>query len=176
LPLNPIKNKKRTNSRSKDFEGDDRNTLESALKHAFRLLGYRDRSEKEMFEKLMQKGFSAEVAGNAVAYFKERDFINDRRFAGILKKDAVERKYLGRRGTRAYMINKGISGDIADEILGDEDNYLDTARNFVEKKLKGLKKCDEETIRRRLWGMLARRGFSYGTINRTLKSFDLKEE
>lgn len=176
MSLNLIKSKKQTNSRSKGFEADDKNALESALKHAFRLLGYRDRSEKEMFEKLMQKGFSAEVAGNAVAYLKGRDFINDGRFARILKKAAVERKHLGRRGTRAYLINKGISGDIADEILGDEGDYLDTAKNFIEKKLKSMGKCDEDTIRRRLWGMLARRGFSYGIINKALKSSGLKEE
>ncbi len=176
MPLNLIKSKKQTNSRSKGFEADDKNALESALKHAFRLLGYRDRSEKEMLEKLMKKGFSAEVAGNAVVYLKNRGFIDDRRFAWILKKAAAERKHLGRSGTRAYLINKGVSGDIVDEILGDEDNYLDTARNLIEKKLRGLKSCDEETIKRRLWGMLARRGFSYGTINKALKFFDLKEE
>ncbi|MBI5213965.1 MAG: regulatory protein RecX [Nitrospirae bacterium] len=174
--MNLIKSKKQTNSRSKGFEADDKNALESALKNAFRLLGYRDRSEKEMLEKLMQKGFSAEVAGNAVAYLKNRGFIDDRRFAGILKKTAAERKHLGRSGTLAYLINKGISGDIADEILGDEDDYLDTARNLIEKKMRSLKSCDGETIKRRLWGMLARRGFSYGTINKALKSFDLKEE
>lgn len=176
MPLNLIKRKRQTNSRSKDFEADDKNGLESALKRAFRLLGYRDRSEKEMYEKLMKKGFSAEVAWNAVAYLKDRGFIDDRKFAGILKKDAIERKHLGRRGTRAYLINKGISGDIADEILGDEDNYLDTAKNLVEKKLRSLKACDKETTKRRLWGMLARRGFSYGIINKALKSFGLKEE
>lgn len=166
------KTKAAANSRLKDFE----NNRENALKYAFRLLGYRDRSEKAMLEKLIQKGFSEKVAEETVIYLKDKGFIDDRRFAGILKTDAIERKYLGRRGTRAYLINKSISGDIADEILGDEDNYLDTAKNLVEKKLRSLKAYDEETIKRRLWGMLARRGFSYGTINKALKSFDLKEE
>lgn len=160
------------NSRSKDFEDN----IQNALRHAFRLLGYRDRSEKEMYEKLARKGFSENIAEEAVTYLKDKGFIDDRRFAEILKKDAVERKRLGKRGTRHYLINKGIADDIVDDVLGNDDDYLDAAKSLVERKLRNVKDYDEETIKRRLWGMLSRRGFSYDTINKVLKSYDLKEE
>lgn len=152
------------NSRSRDFEDSRGN----ALKYAFRLLGYRDRSEKEMYEKLIRKGFSEKVALEAVGYLNDKGFIDDRRFAEILRKDAVERKHLGKRGTRSYLMNKGIAVDIAEDILGDDGDYLDAAKSFVEKKLRNMKVYDEETIKRRLWGMLSRRGFSYDTIKKVL--------
>lgn len=160
------------NSRSRDFE----DSCGNALKYAFRLLGYRDRSEKEMYEKLARKGFSENIAEEAVTYLKDKGFIDDRRFAEILKKDAVERKRLGKRGTRHYLINKGIADDIINAVLGNDDDYLDAAKSFIEKKMRNMKNIDEDALKRRLWGMLARRGFSYDTINKVLKSFDLKEE
>lgn len=155
------------NSRSRDFEDSRGN----ALKYAFRLLGYRDRSEKEMYEKLIRKGFSEKVALEAVGYLNDKGFIDDRRFAEILRKDAVERKHLGKRGTRSYLMNKGIAVDIAEDILGNDGDYLDAAKSFVEKKLRNMKVYDEEIIKRRLWGMLSRRGFSYDIIDRVLKSY-----
>ena len=115
------------NSRSRDFEDSRGN----ALKYAFRLLGYRDRSEKEMYEKLIRKGFSEKVALEAVGYLNDKGFIDDRRFAEILRKDAVERKHLGKRGTRHYLISKGIADDIADDVLGEDDDYLDAAKSLV---------------------------------------------
>ena len=160
------------NSRSRDFEDSRGN----ALKYAFRLLGYRDRSEKEMYEKLIRKGFSEKVALEAVGYLNDKGFIDDRRFAEILKRDAVDRKHLGKRGARNYLINRGIAGDIVDDVLGDDGDYLDAAKRLVERKLRNMKDYDSEKIKRRLWGMLSRRGFSYDTIKKVLQSFDFKEE
>jgi regulatory protein len=163
------KTKTAANSRSRDFEDSRGN----ALKYAFRLLGYRDRSENEMYERLIRKGFSEKIALDIVDYMKEKGFIDDRRFAEILRKDAVDRRYLGKRGTRHYLINKGIADDIVDDVLGEDDDYLDAAKSFVEKKLRNMKNIDEDALKRKLWGMLSRRGFSYDTIKKVLESFEL---
>lgn len=148
----------------------------NALRHAFRLLGYKDRSENEMYERLIKKGFSGKVAEEVVAYLRDRGFIDDRRFAETLKKNAVDKKYLGKRGTRNYLMSKGIPSVIADEILGSEDDYLDAAKMLVEKKIRNMKNIDEDAIKRRLWGMLLRKGFSVDTVKKVVKSLDLKEE
>lgn len=161
------KTKAAANSRSRDFEDSRGN----ALKYAFRLLDYRDRSEKEIYEKLISKGFSERVALEAVDYLKDKGFIDDRRFAEILRKDAVSRKHLGKRGTRSYLMNKGIAIDIVEDILGDDGDYLDAAKSFVEKKLKNMKNMkniDEDALKGKLWGMLSRRGFSYDIIKKVL--------
>ncbi|MEF9426766.1 MAG: RecX family transcriptional regulator [Candidatus Mariimomonas ferrooxydans] len=51
----------------------------------------------------------------------------------------------------------------------------DAALKIVEKKLKALKKYPENIIRRRLWGMLKRRGFSSDTINMAVRSVSNKK-
>lgn len=156
----------------KVFEDSKKN----ALQYAFRLLGYRDRSEKEVREKLAGKGFSEGVAEEALAYMKDQGFIDDKRVAGVFRRSVVEYRHLGRNGVRAYLIKKGIDADIAEEAAGNEDEYLDAAKKLIQKKLKNMKGCDSETVKRRLWGLLARRGFSGNTIYDLLKSYDLKEE
>lgn len=168
--------KKPAVSRSKDFDGSCENNRENALKYAFKLLGYRDRSEKELSEKLTLKGFSEKAAGEAVAYLKERKFIDDERLAERLKTDAVERRHLGARGVRSYLIKRGIPREIIDRLSGEEADYADSAKELVEKKLRYMKASDPETVKRRLWGLLARKGFSYDTINKVMKNLNIKEE
>lgn len=148
---------------------------EDALKYAYRLLGYRDRSEKELSEKLALKGFSGNVAEQAVAHLKDKGFIDDRKLAAALKRNAVDRKYLSMAGTRVYLVKKGIPDEIVNEVLSEETDYTNTAVRLIEKKVKYLK-GDDLDIKRKLWGMLSRRGFPYDTIRKALTSFDLKEE
>lgn len=155
---------------------DSEDSAGSALKYVYKLLSYRDRSEKEVREKLIRKGFTGKVVEDTLTYFKENRFIDDRKFAEALKKDAAENKFLSRIGTRDYMIKKGIPADIADESLNPDDAYMDTAQRLVEKKLRHMKGLDEQTIKKRLWGLLSRRGFSYDIAYKILRSFDLREE
>ena len=155
---------------------DTEDSAGSALKYVYRLLSYRDRSEKEVREKLVRKGFEGKVVEDTLNYFKESRFIDDRRFAESLKRDAAENKFLSRIGTRDYMMKKGVPADIADELLTPDDDYMDTAKKLVEKKLRHMKGLDDQTIKKRLWGLLSRRGFSYDIAYKILRSFDLKEE
>lgn len=156
----------------KDLE----DTAGRALKYAFKLLGYRDRSRKEMFDKLALKGFSKNTAEETVAFLKERGFIDDNRLAAILKKDAVERRHLGKKGLRSFLLKRGIAREVIDAISVDEDEYIYSAKRLAEKKLKHLKNYNEETVKRKLWGMLERRGYSSDNIKTVMKFFNLKED
>ncbi|MCL4491410.1 MAG: recombination regulator RecX [Nitrospirae bacterium] len=150
--------------------------LKSALKYAFKLLGYRDRSRKELYDRLVRKGFSQGVAEETVSYLEDRGFVDDAKLAEGLKRDAVERRHFGKRGVKACLVKRGISGDTADAVAGAEEEYTGTAQRLVEKRLRLLKGCGEETVKRRLWGLLARRGFSPDTIKTVMRSINLKEE
>ncbi|MDI6801784.1 MAG: regulatory protein RecX [Thermodesulfovibrionales bacterium] len=151
-------------------------SLSGVLKYAFKLLGCRDRSEKELGERLKQKGFSEDIAREAVAYLKDRGFIDDRRFAEILKRAAVERKYLGSKGIKKYLMSRGIPSEIIADISEGDDFDFDTAKRLAEKKLRHMKGIDANDVRKRLWGALYRKGFQSNIINRVIKSCNLKEE
>ena len=58
-----------------------KDTVPEAKNYIYRLLKIRFRSEREVRDKLRQKGFSEPTADEAVGYFKGIDLINDRLFA-----------------------------------------------------------------------------------------------
>ncbi len=58
-------------------------TVAAALRSAYYLLRYRDRSEREMRERLARKGYSEPVVDATVLQLKEAGFLDDLRLAGI---------------------------------------------------------------------------------------------
>jgi regulatory protein len=150
------------------------NSREDALKYALKLLSFRDRSEKEIYERLIQKGFSKSTTENIILYLKEKDFLNDSRLAETLKKSAFERKFLGKSGLKRYLINRGIPNTVIESTIGQEDDYLETALNFISKRSKNIRNIDDNT-RQRLMGSLIRRGFSYEIVKRAFKIYFSEE-
>lgn len=141
-----------------------------ALQYAFLLLRYRDRSEREIIERLNKKGFTEEAGIKAANYLKDRGFINDARYAESLKRIAIEQKHLGRRGVVHYLLSKGISDEIVEGISGDDEEYFDTAEKLVARKMRQLKGLDDSVIKRRLWGALLRKGYSSDIIKKVLRT------
>lgn len=144
--------------------------IEKALNYAYRLLGYRDRSSEEMHQRLIKKGFSEKIALDAVNYLKDKGFIDDEMLARRLHRDAIDRKLLGKAGVRNYLLKRGISPRILESLSDNDEEYLEAAKRLIDKRLRRLKGIDAEAVRRRLYGMLLRRGFSYEVINKAIKS------
>lgn len=149
-----------------------------AKNYALRLLSYRSRSRKEMFEKLRRKGFDSRQIKSAVESLENAGLIKDEALAKELFRNAAERKYLGRKGIEMFLSGRGIQREIIDEtmLIHTKEMEKDSARKIVEKKLKALKKYPGNIIRRRLWGMLEFRGFSADIINMTVKAVSNKKD
>lgn len=147
--------------------------LKDALRYAIRLLSYRDRSEGEILLKLIEKGFSEEVANDVICCLKEKGFLDDLKLAETLKRGAIERKFLGRIGFKEYLISRGIPDDIIDFVIGKDEDYLDGAINFISKKLKGNKRVDKD-MKEKLFRGLLRRGFSFEIINKAFKIYKME--
>lgn len=154
----------------------------SALHYAYRLLSYRSRSEAEMVRRLRMKGFDETDVGSAVLRLRESGFLDDKRLAASLKRYAEETKHLSARGARRFLIQRGIPLEISDEAVRDLDE-LETARRLVEKKIAGWGKHGnsnkrqqtDDTMLRKLSGILYRRGYPYGTIRKVLGELNNKE-
>jgi regulatory protein len=146
-------------------------SFENARQYAFLLLRYRDRSEKEIVQRLQKKGFSEETACKVRDYLIEQRFIDDARFAASLKKSAQEQKHLGRTGVFSYLVSKGIPADMAKETAGKDADYEVTAAAFIERKMKLYAALDDMTRKKRLWAALARKGYSPEVIKRALRSY-----
>ncbi len=147
-------------------------SLAEARAYALKLLGYRSRSRKEMLERFKQKGFSDEQIKNTLIFLEETGLINDEDLAAELFNYSVENKTLGKIGIKSFLARRGIEKDLIEKQLSDHTTEMEekSVRKFVEKKLRTMNNYPEDVIRRRLWGMLQRRGISPDVIRRTLNS------
>jgi regulatory protein len=150
------------------------NSREDALKYALKLLSYRDRSEKEIYDRLTKSGFSTSISEDVILFLKKEGLLNDWKYAEILKKNALERKFLSKNGLKRYLINRGIPDSIINSIVKEEDDYLDSAINLISKKLKNSKNVNEE-LKHKLLGSLLRRGFSYEIAKKAFKIYFSEE-
>jgi len=150
---------------------------DKAKKYAFKLLNYRGRSEKELKERLINKGFHKAVASSTVQELKQLGLIDDRSLAETLKREALSRKFLSQHGAIRFLHQRGIPREIIDQVL-DSDELVDisNARRLVHKKIKALRNYAPLHVKRRLYGLLARRGYSSGTIRKVLKENTFREE
>src|SRR5439155_7602281 len=94
-------------------------------------------------------------------------YLDDAQFAKAKAQSAVTYKQHGKRRAKLELIRAGVSGAVADQALEevyDPADSLAAARELARKQGPRLKKLDPQVARRRLVGMLQRRGFEYDEI------------
>lgn len=137
-------------------------------------MSYRGRSEKELRKKFTEKGIAEETAVAIIDRLKAAGFIDDLKLACSLARYAGEHKHMSVSGTRKLLGDKGISGEIIEEAVKDIED-AENAKELVNKKLRHMAGYSPETITKKIYGLLSRKGYSYETIKKTLKQFDFKE-
>ena len=146
-----------------------------AKSYALKLLSYRSRSRKEMLERLIRKGFNEEQTNNAILFLEEAGLIKDETLAEELFSYALERKNLGRRGIEFFLSKRGIEKELIGQTLNvhTKEMEMEAAQRIIDKRLKTLRRYPVDVIKRRLSGMLQRRGVRAEVINKTIQSLDL---
>lgn len=143
------------------------NELQKCRDAALDLLSRRLHSEAEMRRKLSRKKIASEIIDTVILELKKLGYVNDRRFAETKSLSAMQYKQHGRRRAFVELIKSGVKSDVAAAALDDVYNAADsteTARQLARKKAPALRRLDPVTARRRLAGMLQRRGFEYETV------------
>lgn len=141
-----------------------------AKEYAFKLLSYRGRSEKELKERLIKKGFSKALVSSTVKNLKDLGLINDSSLAETLKREALSIKLLSQKGARNFLYSRGIPHEIINQVLDyNEAVDINNARRLVDKKINTLKNYSPLIIKKRLYGLLARRGYPSDIILKVLK-------
>lgn len=148
-----------------------------AKKYAFKLLRYRGRSERELQERLLRKGFPDAIVSSAMASLKKAGFIDDSALAENLRREASANRLLGYQGIRNFLLKRGVPKSIVEASLDyDEDRELLNARKLLDKKSRFMGQHFSLREKRRLWGLLARKGYSPDTVRRALMNYNFNEE
>ena len=144
--------------------------IQSAKRIAYLLLKFRARSEKEIRDRLKQKGFPSEIIAQVIEYLYRLKYLNNREFA-IAWVNSRLVKPLGLGRITLELRQKGISNEIIaetlDNIRGKYREY-DTVLALAKVKLNKMKGIEDAKARRRIYTFLAHRGFNLDTINEVM--------
>jgi regulatory protein len=134
---------------------------------ATKLLASRLQSTAEMRRKLMRKEYGETIVDAVIDDLTRLGYLDDERFAKTKALSAAEHKQHGRRRAKVELLKAGVKSDVADRALQDVYESTDTlagARQLAQKQAARLRKLDPQVARRRLIGMLQRRGYDYDDI------------
>ena len=105
------------------------------------------------------------------SYLKEAKYLDDRRFAEHWARTRAENKQFGKYRLRQELLGKGLPQDLINETLDtlfETVQEIDLARAVVEKKLPSMQDLEPDKRKRRLTGLLQRKGFSLDIIYKVL--------
>jgi len=131
---------------------------------ALDLISRRMRSEKEIRDYAFRKNWTRENTEKVVARLREKGYLNDAEFARSFVRSRANLRNFSRRKMEMELAKKGISKNIRDEVLNDNDDF-DEAKSLQNLIAKKRGNYDDE---RKFVAYLARQGFNYDDIKTAL--------
>jgi len=144
------------------------NDFQRCLNAAIRYLGYRPRSEFEIKTKLLQRGFDNNTIEKVIDNLKEQGLVDDMAFAQFWKENRDAFSPRSRWLIKLELRQKRVPDEIMEQVLNTV-NDDESAYRAALSKARNLPTTDYQEFQRRLGAYLKRRGFSYETINHTIK-------
>ncbi len=144
-----------------------------ALSSSYQLLKFRDRSEKEIRDKLLKKKYPNSAIERVIVHLKDLAYIDDKKFARAWVSFRLNSPF-GLKRIILELRQKGIAEDIISETLSEvrkTDIESEVLTTLAQKRLSNLRKrkIDRLKTRQKLYQFLLRRGFSPGDIMRVLE-------
>lgn len=136
-----------------------------------RQLAMMDRSRAQLAATLERKGIPEVVADEVLSRYEELGLIDDVHFAEALTRTRFNQKGASRRAIAAELQKKGVDRDIIEEATSqiDPDAELEAAVELASKKLRSGG-GNPDTLERRAYALLARRGFGAGVCGTALRA------
>ena len=171
--------------------------LLKARDRALSIVSYRSHSEKELRDKLRQKGFSESASEYAVKWLTERNYLDDSRYAEELMFSYLRKGY-GKRRIHAELIRRGVARDTIQHTLsflkspaGDvqatdglgvrnnetADSESRLMHHGIDRYLeKHLSDPDDRENLRKIKAALLRKGFSFDEITSAVERFRVSHD
>jgi regulatory protein len=148
--------------------------LHAARQYAFLLLSYKARTTSELTQRLTRKGFAPDIVSHTLQRLAELKMVDD---AGFAKRFAEDRIAIGHKGkwrVRGELLKRGLDRQQIDAAMEHAPDETAAARDVAEKYLSRSKRLEPAVLKRRLYALLARRGFSLDTIRQVTNLDDVE--
>lgn len=160
--------------------------IDKAIRAAMNRLAKRPSSRRDMDAKLNKLGYESDVRAATLDYLENLNYIDDVAYAKALVEEMLRLKPAGPRLLKQKLWQKGISGKLAETAVAEAiqraeqddttTSQRDHARTVAEKKLRTLGRYDEATKKRRVYSLLARRGFDHEVIDSVMSKLDFSAD
>ncbi|MCI3919500.1 RecX family transcriptional regulator [Paenibacillus sp. TRM 82003] len=140
---------------------------QDAYVRAIRWLGARPRTEKEVRMYLKRREYEDEVIDECVKRLAEQRYIDDERFSHALAEERLKLQGKGKQWIKQELLQKGVDKGTVQETIGslDPEDETEAAVKLARKRWRSLaKEEDSAAARRKLYGYLARRGYSASAV------------
>jgi regulatory protein len=151
---------------------DEAIAADKALRSARRRLNRRPLSETELRRKLAGDEHPAGAIDEVVEELSRLGMLDDARLGRALIDETLARKPAGPKLLRDKLRRRGLGRELVDDLLAehrDPGRDVDGAAELARRRLPALTRYDPATRRRRLWGLLARRGFEPDVIDQAVR-------
>ena len=153
------------------IEGATGKTYERALS----LLSFRDRSVKELQKRLHEKGEDADRIAPTIERLQQSGLLDDSRFAAERARAGLVGKARSRRQIEHDLAQRGVTREVASaaiqQVLAEEGtSELEVAVRAARKKAKSLAGHDPQAQRQKLYGFLARQGYTPDLVRRAMRA------
>ncbi len=148
--------------------------LQGAKTVALRFLSHRQRTEKEIRDKLREKEFGDEEIRKTLEQLKDLGYVNDAAFACAYVRHHLAIRPKGKVVLKQNLLLLGVAKETIDAALEEvfsqtsqEEAAFDAAQKFIKKSLKS--QDDPRKAKQKLAAFLTRRGFTWDVVSPTLK-------
>lgn len=141
---------------------------------AFKYISYRNRTERELKEKLKEKEYTDDVIENIVVTLKEYNYINDEQYAMDMQKELINFKMYGEFRIKQILMQKGISKNIINSLFFDYEKMQENAIKLLKRKYGKITPDYKE--KKKIYSFLERKGYSYEIIKNSYDEVFQREE
>jgi regulatory protein len=147
------------------------------MRYALSLVAKYSFSEKNLYEKLLQKGYGIQDAKFAIKRLKELNYLDDRKFAATYA-NFLSKKNKGEIAIKFKLMQKGIKKELIEkavlEIKNDKEPFQQIME-IVEKKFKTLNWSNRNEIKKTA-AFFERKGFSVQDIVKAFRIYNIDIE
>ena len=140
---------------------------------ALSLLSYRMRSQKELYIKLIRKGYPSSPVRSVISKIKKKGWLNDHEFGLAFSKDQISRNSIGPISLK-YKLKEYIDSDELISIIIESvyaDMKIDGIIYNVLKRFEPSKIKNDNLLREKLINKLKRKGHYWQDIDESINKF-----
>ncbi len=149
-------------------------TIEEFMDKARRFCAWRERCSKEVEEKLKAQGAKERQIVAVIDQLGKEGFIDNQRFAKTYVRAKFENNRWGKVKIKAELMQRNISNENINNALGeiDEENYKQTLRTLIIKKIHDLTAKKKDHVREKTAAYCIQKGYEPSFVWETLYAED----